>query len=389
MPGNLIDEQRIVVGILSTANSSSTPINDGASFVGTWEDAVKYDSLVIALETDQNGYFEVEFSANGSDVDELHTKYFRTDRINLSHRFVISRQFFRVKFHNDSGTNQTYFRMQVKFGQISPLSVCGDAQVAQTMEALNVRPTDFTTEVALGKREGYSSWALVGTNADVDTGTIEIVASFGGAFNQKLASAETLDVVSSDANDTNSSGTGARQIKIYGVDANWNQLEETVSLNGVTPVTTSGSFFGVNEVKVVSSGTGLTNAGTISITATTSGNTMAEVPAGKGASQQCLFYVPRKHNFLIHWLRVEAVKPSGSDPIVNTYLNSHDTVTNTTIERNHDEFNTVEQNIVDLPLPEPIVISEKNIVWLAADTDANNTKFKGRFSGKLFRSADA
>lgn len=386
MPGNIRPVINARMGIISSVNSSTTPINDGANFTGSWEDVGGFESILVGIETDQDGYFQIEFSPDETNVDESMTKYFRTSRLNVPHLFYVSRQYYRVKFFNNSGTNQTFFRLQTKLGQVPNLSVCGNAPLAQAMGAQNVRPTDFTAEVALGKREGYSSWNMFGSNSDVDTGTEEIIASFGGAFNQKLASAKTLDVSSSSANDTNSSGTGARQIKIYGVDANWDQIEETVNLNGVSTVTTSNTFFGVNRVQVILSGTGLTNEGVVTLAATTSGNTMGEIPAGKGVTQQCLFYVPRACTFLVNWLHINGIKPSGSDPKVNFYLKSHNTTTNTTEQHFHDGFDTAERSVFSDYLPEPIVFEEKEIVWMSADTDANNTEFRGRFSGKLYES---
>jgi hypothetical protein len=50
---------------VSTDNSHSTLITDGSNFTGAWEDVSQYDSVVVAVKTDQNGYFEIQFSPDG------------------------------------------------------------------------------------------------------------------------------------------------------------------------------------------------------------------------------------------------------------------------------------------------------------------------------------
>lgn len=76
------------------------------------------------------------------------------------------------------------------------------------------------------------------------------------------SSAVILGASSSDANDT-SAGTGARTIKIVGLDSNYEEIEETITLNGQTKVETTNSFLRVNDVVIVTAGSGETNAGTI------------------------------------------------------------------------------------------------------------------------------
>ena len=57
-----------------------------------------------------------------------------------------------------------------------------------------------------------------------------------------LAAASLLQVSSGSANDT-AAGTGARTVTIVGLDANYNVISETLTMNGVTPVQTVNSYF--------------------------------------------------------------------------------------------------------------------------------------------------
>jgi len=82
----------------------------------------------------------------------------------------------------------------------------------------------------------------------------------------------TLEIVSTDSDDT-ISGLGARTIKVTGLSTNWEEITETVNLNGTTPVTLTNQFFRVYRMVVDTTGTyagqaGGSHQGDISLTGT-------------------------------------------------------------------------------------------------------------------------
>lgn len=379
-------------GFVSSENSSETLINTGSNFTGEWEDVGTFDSVVISVSTDQDGYYEIQFSPDGTNIDSTLTRYYRTGQINVPHRFTIARKYMRVVFYNNSGTNQTYFRLQTIFGNKSDLNIPVDATMSQDYDAISTRPTDFTSEVALGIRQGVSTWNKFGYNEDVDTAAPEVIASFGGAFNQRLSSGETLSIVSTSANDTNSSGTGVRQLVLFGVDENWDLVTEVIALNGTSAVTTTNQFLGVNRMTIFTSGTANSNVGDITATASSSGNTMAEMPADSGTTEQCIFYVPRNYQFLTTWLYLNVIKSSGGgSPDVTFKGFVYSGVVDSQFEIYRDSIDVSGGSPLNIQLipAEPFVIGEKSILWFEAGTTSNNTSVRGRFSGKLFRDADA
>ena len=220
---------------VSDGNSSTSALDNGNTFTGDWEYVADHDSLVVAVKTDQDGQFTVEFSPDGTNADSVLTRYYRTSQIEAPHRFTIARAWARVTFTNDSGSNQTYFRLQTLLGDKSELNAPCDSTLAQDFDATVVRPTDYHYEVALGRRQGAQTWNKFGYNDDVDSGT-EVLAAFGGTFTP-LTSAVALDISSSSANDDgNPAGTGARTLRIFGVDANRMSVTEDITLNGTTTV---------------------------------------------------------------------------------------------------------------------------------------------------------
>jgi hypothetical protein len=376
---------------ISSDNSSTSILTTGSTYTGTWEDVNRYDSVVIAVDTDQDGIYYIDFSPDGVNTDSTLTRYYNTTDIEPPHRFTITRQYFRVRFTNDSGTNQTHFRLQTSVkAEANPLNIPLDGSVARDYDATATRPSDFDSEVALGLRQGWTTWNKFGYNADVDTAADEVIAEFGGSINI-MTSGDTLDVVSSDTNDT-SAGTGARTILITGIDENNLPQTETVTMNGVTPVTTSNSWLGVNRIAVVTAGTGGTNAGTITVddNAGTVG-TQATVPADQSVTQQCIFHTPINHNFLATWLWLGALKLTGGggSPVVNFKGYSYSRVTGCTYEIFRANMDTSVENHIIIDPHEPFVVGGREILYFTAGTDTNNTEISARFSGKLIKTAAA
>lgn len=363
--------------IVSTANSSTTLINTGDNFTGTWEDVTAYDSVVLSVSTDQDGYYEIQFSPDGTNADSTLTRYYRIAQINVPHRFTITRKYFRVRFFNDSGTNQTYIRLQTLFGQKSELNVPCDSTVAQDFDATVVRPTSYNTEVALGLRQGHTLWNKFGYNQDVDVGT-EVIASWGGTFTP-LTTATTLTIVSTSANDA-SGGTGCNSIVVYGIDANRDAVIEVFTLTGTANVVSTSTWLGINRVAMFLCGTGQINAGTLNITATTGGSQMAQMPLNEGVTQQCIYHVPRKHTFVAEWVRLNILnRAKNAEMTIKMWVYS--AVSNgKQAVYSVDIYTAITNDISENPqLPFPI--TEKTVVWLEATSDKADVIVNGRFSG--------
>ena len=131
----------------------------------------------------------------------------------------------------------------------------------------------FNLQVARGQISGHSIVTVSGYNSDVDSAAYEMITPVGNL--SYPAAALQMTVSSSSANDT-SAGTGARTVLITGLDADYNVISESVTLNGQTAVTTTNSFLRINSMLVATAGTGLANAGAIYIG---SGTVTSGVPA--------------------------------------------------------------------------------------------------------------
>lgn len=376
------------LGKLSTLNSSTAALNAAAVFTGAWEDVSDYNSVVIAVTTDQNGSYAVQFSPDGTNIDSSLTRYYNTAKINAPHRFTITRQYFRVVFTNSSASNQTYFRLQTAFGDKGELNAPLDSTLSQDYDATATRPTDYRVEAAQGIRQGVEVWNKFGYNADIDIGT-EVLASFGGTFTP-LTTATTLTIVSSSTDDDGDpAGTGLNSIVVYGIDSNRDAVIEVVTLNGTTNVVTASTWLGINRVAMYLCGSGKTNAGTITLTATTGGSTMAQMPAGEGVTQQCIFHIPRNTQFIAEWLRVNTLKQSGANPVVTIKGWVYSALNNGTQEIYRASIDTAVDNNLNEAAPLPFPIGGSSVFWLEATTDKADTIVTARFSGLLTQNVGA
>lgn len=152
--------------------------------------------------------------------------------------------------------------------------------------------------------EGTGEITITGRNAAVGTSLEEIFSyDVPMDWNTILASAAAMDVSSSNANDT-ADGSGARKVRIYGVDGNFAYITEDVTLNGQTKVTAVKTFLRVFGAEVIESGSGRVNAGDIHIVKTGTGGSytngvpgtltsaVVKILMGWGSSGNGLFTTP-------------------------------------------------------------------------------------------------
>lgn len=155
--------------------------------------------------------------------------------------------------------------------------------------------TDPYLEINKGQRGGEEPVVVFGINDDIDTGSVpEDIISQGGMYaGFNAIAAQLLDIVSGNINDT-AAGTGARDVLIFGLDENYDEISERVALDGTTPVKTLKSYLRVNFFMVDNVGSLERNNGIITATQETSTFLMSNIQPTVGIAHQAVYTVPNK-----------------------------------------------------------------------------------------------
>jgi len=121
----------------------------------------------------------------------------------------------------------------------------------------------FELQVSRGQIFGHQQSFRFGWANSIGT-TPQTIASFVTAGNTYVypTSATVMKVSSSSASDT-AVGTGVQKIIVAGLDANYNQVSETVIMNGQTAVNTVNSYLRILYTELLVVGSGAAQAGTI------------------------------------------------------------------------------------------------------------------------------
>jgi len=159
----------------------------------------------------------------------------------------------------------------------------------------------FLLAAANGMIDGVTAFEQFARNPTTNTG--DDIWAVDGVWTE-VTTAAKCSIVSSSANDT-ANGTGARTFTVYGLDANYNQISETVSLNGLTPVLTVNNYKVIHRGQATTFGSGGTQAGDISGPSQDSGTPAMFKALAYGNSTNLGFYiVPANHTLFIENIEV-------------------------------------------------------------------------------------
>lgn len=151
----------------------------------------------------------------------------------------------------------------------------------------------FELQVARGQIEGHSVVNIYGYQAAVAQTFIPL---------WEFATVYTFPVAATQMKLSGSNGDSA-QILISGLDANYDQISETLALTGTTAVTTTKSFLRINSMQVTV-GSASNPAGAVILTDLTGAITYAKINAGVGRTQAAIYTVPADHTFFLQRVNI-------------------------------------------------------------------------------------
>ena len=158
----------------------------------------------------------------------------------------------------------------------------------------------FMLNVARGKVRGASVRNIFGFNASQST-TMRTVWELSNTTDYVFPASALNMTVASDIGDTSDDGV---QVKLIGLDINYQEISEVVTINNATPPVTTAGFFRINDFVTISG-----NA-TGNITATNGATTYSRITAGTGKAQAAAYTVPAGCDFYL--FRIDAFMNDGS-----------------------------------------------------------------------------
>ena len=234
----------------------------------------------------------------------------------------------------------------------------------------------FELQVSRGQITGHRSVAVFGYNPDVDT-TRVTVWPYTGIL--PLPAAALQMKVSSSSTDDTSNGTGARTVFLEGLDASYEEISETITLNGQTEVLTTQSFLHINNAYVATAGSGLSAAGDIYFG---TGTVTAGVPATvydliKFDYNQRItgsYTIPVGFTGYLSQGLFSAGQPGGSAQVAGRLL----TIGTDGIRR-AAAITTVNNGTADYVFEYPLAIPEKTTLEATAQGSSNNNEASSFF----------
>ena len=158
---------------------------------------------------------------------------------------------------------------------------------------------DFIIEVQKGRVPGHRIVTSRGHNQVVGT-VAEDIWNQGGIYS--WLDVDTVMTLSSSSADDTALGTGARTVRLYGLDADFNEINEVITLNGQTPVSTVNSYLRVYDMIVLTADSsnqayniGDIYVGTGTVTAGVPAVVHLHMVAAENRTQACRYTIPAGH----------------------------------------------------------------------------------------------
>ena len=236
--------------------------------------------------------------------------------------------------------------------------------------------------VSAGEVAGWSRERKFGANITVGT-TFSVVSPMGGKYPFPKTT-ETISIVSSSVFDNGSpQGEGAGRLRIFGLDDNFNTLEEDILLNGTTPVITTNAFRRINRVSALvggeyhdddAAGTGDgTNRGTITGTNTTSSQLLFQIDIETCQTSQMIFTVPADKKMFIIAADISAASGKRSDFLVFVRPNADIIVSPFPSAHITGAVSGVVNPVV-FSIESSVAIDPKTDLWIEARVDTTTAK---------------
>lgn len=238
-----------------------------------------------------------------------------------------------------------------------------------------MRLDDVFQMIALNQIEYYTSIYKFGRNDSV--GATETLISGNGIYGLP-PTAQTIDVVSDSPANDNPAGIGARTIHIFGLDANYDEIDEIVEVGGTSLL----SYIRVFRAHVETAGnldpTGGANVGTITMKQT-GGIDMVVIEPNDGQTLVACYTIPNNTTALL-W-SADTTVGEGKTSVNRLKVKEFDSNSPFRTKGIRDNF----ENSVGIQYKIPRTIPSKADVVFTAISTAAGTAVSGTFLLQLYK----
>jgi hypothetical protein len=242
---------------------------------------------------------------------------------------------------------------------------------------------DFAVESARGALAKQTVLRKFGRNPSVGASTVTISLTAGTTPYMPTA-ATKVTVTSADANDT-AAGSGARSIIIFGLDATFNEISETIATNGATTGDSVNSYLRIYRAYVVDCGTyGGSNAGIMTVQATGVGGTVfVTIAAGLGQTQGTHFCTSYNKSFYLIDVHITVSALKSCDLQLVQRQEADDVTAPYRAVRVVNTYDGVAGGI-DFTLETAQVFPPKTDIWFTGNAGAGGASVSIEYAGILY-----
>ena len=167
--------------------------------------------------------------------------------------------------------------------------------------ASNDKHINWEAAVALGKSGGNTPRNIFGYNAAIPD-------TFVTAWELPVAYPWPTEALTMTV--TSNAADAGYTILIKGLDANYDEIQETITLDATGTATTQNAYYRINDVVTIATPGGAFGNPVNNITLANSGTTYAQIKGGDGKNQASIFTVPRGYQLAL--TRISAFCASAS-----------------------------------------------------------------------------
>lgn len=313
------------------SNITDIPLGASGTWTGEYEDVLDYAEVSFIVHSDTPGTLYVDMSIDCSSIQRT-VSYPVIANKSEYHSFAIISRYMRLRFINSS-TPQSNFHTYM-IGHISKannLTAKSNDLITSNNDVQLVRITNNSElDLSQGYHLNQKIVRVHGSNPDVGT-TLEDIWDIGGYYPwlSGVTSPHYLQIQSNNTED-GITGLGARKIRVFGLDSNYDELYEDIPLVGNGTAFSTNQFRRVYESHVLETGTfhgsnfnnidvGISGSSPLVVLSRIGGDggTINTNNYGVGTSQQSNYTIPR--NKTGYLTRIEVIVDSNKTASVYLY----------------------------------------------------------------------